>query len=591
MTSDQERLLIGYANTFHDPAIALAQGDQIFAEAIERHAQVKRALWMAGMIYSVRPIKKSASALGFSLDQASEVSIRSTWDYGFFSRIATRAFSAYYRWKYSSVLQPESSIDGKEFFELLFFSQIWFEKARPVFKSLVKNELFPKKQIQITEGPVPHHLAHAANAVLTSPFDECAVMVVDGSAENSSSSFYHFKDGRFRLVGQSSNFHSLGLLYAQVTRLCGFSPIDGEEWKVMGLAAYGSKDSRIQDFFRSRCKVQGLKIKTSFTAKDFEELSRILGGFRDPADKDIMKSANLAYNFQEFFTDTLCQIASNFYKLGLSENLAYSGGCALNSSTNGVLLSRSGFKTLHIPSAPADDGNALGAALLQKQEIRPRAQARRMSPYLGSAIDTSQLEQILAHGGIEYEKPATEELLLKRVAELLSQGQIIGWMQGRAEFGPRALGNRSILADPRRAEMKDKVNALVKFREAYRPLAPSILHEKGPEYFENYQESPYMDRTLKFRADKAPLVPAVVHADGTGRLQSVYREWNPRYHGLIREFESLTGIPLILNSSLNVMGKPIVHSVEDALSVLYTTGMPIMVIGDYILKKPGVERS
>src|SRR5262249_54997606 len=170
-------------------------------------------------------------------------------------------------------------------------------------------------------------------------------------------------------------------------------------------------------------------------------------------------------------------------------------------------------------------------------------------------------------------------------ARLLAQGKLVAWMQGRAEFGPRALGNRSILADPRPAAMKDKINSLVKFREEFRPFAPSILHEFGPDYFENYQESPYMERTLRFRDEVKDRVPAVVHVDGTGRLQTVKREWNERFFKLIEAFRQITGVPLLLNTSLNVMGKPIVHSVEDALALFFTTGLDALAIGDYLIEK------
>jgi carbamoyltransferase len=177
------------------------------------------------------------------------------------------------------------------------------------------------------------------------------------------------------------------------------------------------------------------------------------------------------------------------------------------------------------------------------------------------------------------------DAVARRAAELLANGKIIGWVQGRAEFGPRALGNRSILADPRPADMKEKINARVKFREEFRPFAPSILHEHGDEYFHDYQESPYMERTLTFREEVRDRVPSVVHVDGTGRLQTVRKEWNPRYYELIEEFFRLTGVPLILNTSFNVMGKPIIHSVEDAIAVFYTTGLDALVIEDMLVQK------
>jgi carbamoyltransferase len=251
-----------------------------------------------------------------------------------------------------------------------------------------------------------------------------------------------------------------------------------------------------------------------------------------------------------------------------------------------MILEHTGFANLHLPSAPADDGNAIGSALLAYKRYGGtlRSRSHPHTPYLGSAIPPRSLETLAKFGprGKWRYLPGTVH---KEAAAILAQGKIIGWMQGRAEFGPRALGNRSILADPRPPGMKDRINAEVKFREEFRPFAPSILHEWGPRYFDNYQESPYMERTLRFRLEVTSTVPAVVHADGTGRVHSVRRETNARFYALIEEFHTHTRIPLLLNTSFNVMGKPIIHSVEDALGVFYTSGLDALVIEDYLLEK------
>ena len=207
------------------------------------------------------------------------------------------------------------------------------------------------------------------------------------------------------------------------------------------------------------------------------------------------------------------------------------------------------------------------------------------SPYLGSSIDPADVGRILDFGGIDYRRIDDEGELCEVTAGLLAQGKILAWVQGRAEFGPRALGNRSILGDPRAPDMKERINARVKFREFYRPLAPVILDEHGPDYFDDYQQSPYMERTLSFREAIRDTVPAVVHEDGTGRPQSVREEWNPLFHRLVSAFHDKTDVPILLNTSFNVMGKPIVHTVQDAIGVLYTTGLDHLVIGPYILDK------
>ena len=280
------------------------------------------------------------------------------------------------------------------------------------------------------------------------------------------------------------------------------------------------------------------------------------------------------------------ELLNNLYKRGLSNNLALSGGCALNSSYNGLILQQTPFRNLHVPSAPGDDGNALGAAFLAFYEDQPRAKRkpRTQLPYLGSPLSRPTRARMVKFSGFRKLEHLPRRIH-ERTAQLLAQGQIIGWIQGRAEFGPRALGNRSIVADPRPRDMKDKINRRVKFREEFRPFAPSILDENGAEYFVNYQTSPYMERTLLFRPEVRKKVPAVVHVDNSGRLQSLKRSWNPRYYDLVFSFYKLTGIPLILNTSFNIMGKPIIHSVEDALGVFLTTGLDALVIDDYLIQK------
>ena len=312
----------------------------------------------------------------------------------------------------------------------------------------------------------------------------------------------------------------------------------------------------------------------------------MVGGFRAPTDPDVMRSADLAHNFQRSFVECIIELAANAARLGLSKNLALAGGCALNSSANGKLVAQTDFDRLHVPCAPGDDGNALGVVLHEMHQVRgePRSPGIVL-PYLGSTIDDEEVERILGFDGIGYHKADGDVGLCSEVAELLASGKIVAWVQGRAEFGPRALGNRSILADPRDPEMQDRINHRVKFREFYRPLAPAILDEFGTDYFDDYQPSPYMERTLVFREEARARVPSVVHVNGTGRVQTVREDWNPLFYGLIRCFHKQTGVPILLNTSFNVMGKPIVHTAQDAIAVFYTTGLDHLVLGRYILSK------
>jgi carbamoyltransferase len=583
------KLIVGYANTFHDPALAFSWNGRLFAEAMERPAQVKRALWMVGMHFAIRSVRRALKALG--AERYESVVLRTSWAPRLVMRTMSTLWSLMYRWVEPTgfALPLDLPSQHGSFLGLLAFSQANFLRQAPVTTYMLRRELFPGRNVHIHVEPTPHHLAHAANAVYTSPFSECAVMVLDGSGDKESSTFFHYENGHFRLIDRNPFMHSLGLLYAAITHACGFSSAEGEEWKVMGLAAYGRPSPELYAFFRDRIEVKGLRVRIRVNRNELRTLERLVGGFRAPGDGDIERMADLAFNFQSCFADIVCEIAANFRKLGVSENLAFGGGCALNSAANGQILRRSGFRALHVPAAPGDDGNALGLVLYERYRHSPRTNFERLTPFIGSDIDQAYLKHVLLRSGLRSRTFESIEALCKDTAAAIAEGQIVGWMHGRAEFGPRALGNRSILADPRRAEMKDRINTTVKFREKYRPLAPSVLIEHAPDYFNDFQESPYMERTLSFREEAARTVPAVVHKDGTGRLQTVDNNWNPEYWMLIDAFREKTGVAMLLNTSLNVMGRPIVHSVEDAMTLFFTTGLDRLVIDRMVLEKDAVR--
>lgn len=350
----------------------------------------------------------------------------------------------------------------------------------------------------------------------------------------------------------------------------------------MGLAALGKRDDELYALLDGMLTVDGLQLRRS---KDFE---RRLGQLLAIAPKpgfDPLASANLAWCAQHIFVERMVELLTNLQRATGCSRLALGGGCALNSACNGQLLRRTGFDALHVYSAPGDDGNAVGAAFLAWQHDHGRPpESAQGAAYLGERLKPESLRRLCDSGALRTER-LPEAQLIKRAAEHLANGSIVGFAHGRAEFGPRALGHRSILADPRGVGTKDRINAKVKFRENFRPFAPSVLHERGPGWFENYQNSPYMERALRFRPEVRQQVPAVVHSDGTGRLQSVHRTTSPRFHALILQFEDITGVPILLNTSLNVMGKPIVHSVQDAVAVFCTTGLDAMVLDDVWVQK------
>lgn len=598
MTSNQapaaprRQIVFGHGNTWHDPALAIADGERLFAEAIERHTQCKRGIEMTRPWYSWRAVKEFLGRNGAWPVADADVLAISSWTrptVGSMSQLLDNpslhpiiALLAG-----STLLEPVST-------NLLGWT-LRGHAPRPFKLPDAEGPgLLPANGTRWQAKTLGHQLAHAANAVYTSPFDECVVMIVDGFGEGTALTFFHFADNRFELLAEARPGVSLGFLYGLVTQFCGFNPYEGEEWKVMGLAAFGEFRQEIYDFFRRRIAVDGLTVefrppagrKAAFDTAAWRELETLVGGFRAPGGDDVLAAADLAHNFQRLFADVLVELAAGAAALGLSQNLAYAGDCALNSAANGRILAETGFTALHVPCAPADDGNALGAVLYERHLLRgePRPPGP-VTPYLGSRIDEERLDRMLKLGRLPHRRLADPAALADEVADRLAAGRIVAWVQGRAEFGPRALGNRSILADPRSPEMKDRINREVKFREMYRPLAPAILEEHVDEYFEAAQPSYYMERTLKYRPQARDRVPAVVHRNGTGRLQTVGKEWNPRFRGLLEAFHRKTGVPILMNTSFNVMGKPIVHSPEDAIAVFFSTGLDDLVIHDALIEK------
>ncbi|MBF0442733.1 MAG: carbamoyltransferase [Oligoflexales bacterium] len=566
---------IGLAVTSHDPALAIvnSKGKVVFAEATERYLQNKRA-------YNAptEDLIRMAPLLEKYMEKGADVVINMTWKKpGFLDRL----IGGYIIKK----LVPKD----------LPFQ--WSEYAESSIAILSKNldmgGLITGWQAKSNNPGVKwerryhdHHLTHATFAAYASPFEEAVCLVFDGSGERFiSMAFYHYKNGNltplnFRIP---LGHYSLGLYYEFICNALGFSSIKGEEWKVMGLASYGKFDEKIYTILK---KMLFIKDGHVVRGKECLSIQRQIAAIGRKKGQPAMDYANFAFTAQYYFCELAISVMNNVCSKKISENLIFCGGCALNSSMNGQILDRTGFKNLFIPPAPADDGNAIGAALLGYKQDYPdfRPGKSFFSPYLGETLARDSLDKFIKYGPYKT-ADLKGQSIHEYAAALLGRGKIIGWAQGRAEFGPRALGNRSILADPRSTDIREKLNVHVKFREEFRPFAPSILHEFGDEYFEHYQESYYMERTLKFRDEVKSRVPGVVHVDGTGRLQTVRKEWNERYYDLIYAFYRITGIPLLLNTSFNVMGKPIIHSVEDAVTVFMNAGLDALVIEDLIFEK------
>jgi carbamoyltransferase len=566
-----KRLYFGFSITFHDPAIAIVndKGELLFAEATERYMQNKRAInCLPDDINLIEKLLNCYSELD------NEYIIAFTWN-----KISMKLMPWAYKLFEKLVRQPDKKsflvmcMKGMHSNYILTGENLRFR----VFDSINPNAKLKKKYYR-------HHDTHIIGACYGSSFNDALCAVIDGFGETSSTKYFLYKDNKINVIKNIPRSKaSLGLFYTDLCSICGFDPIKGEEWKVMGLSPYGKLDQNIYDIFNELISVKNCTL--SFGRNHKKAMERLFTYKRKPNESAITM-ADIAYTGQEFFSDIMTKLLTGLYEIGGSENLVLTGGCALNSSYNGKILGKTKFKNLYIPSAPADDGNAIGAAYLAFLEDHPdfKFPEQIVTPYLGHEARKEKISHLINLGGMKDILRPGEDIC-KRTAELLADGKIVGWFQGRAEMGPRALGNRSILADPRNADVKERINDKVKFREEYRPFAPSILHEFGPEYFENYQESPYMERTLKFKKEVYGKVPGVVHVDGTGRLQTVKKEWNEKYYQLIFEFYKITNVPILLNTSFNVMGKPIVHSVEDAIAVFYSSGLDVLAIEDKLFTK------
>ncbi len=475
-----------------------------------------------------------------------------------------------------------------------------FPASRKVFVDTIGSWFDIKLQIPKTlrktigyKGPVhylPHHFSHAASAYYLSGFDTAAIVTIDGVGEWATTTMGMGRAGKITVEKEIRFPHSLGLLYSAMTSYLGFE-VNDAEYKVMGLAAYGDPKpfrrqmNELVNVFSDGSYALNLKyfdyVRTDrMFNKHLEEL---FGLSARNAESPMEHSyENIAASLQEKLETTVFHLLITVHKRYKTDNLCLSGGVALNSVMNGKILKQTPFKKLFIPPDPGDGGGAMGAALAMSHK------RMQFSPYLGPSFPEEQIEDVLARCGLLYTR-LDQKALVERVADLLSQEKIIGWFQGRMEWGPRALGNRSILASAARLEMRDIINSKVKHRELFRPFAPVVLAQHVKEYFVTDSPVPvsakYMLFVYPFRQKGKREVPAVVHVDGTGRLQTLERADNPLYYDLIETYAKKTGVPIIINTSFNVRGEPIVCTPKDAVHCFLKTDIDYLVLGPFLVKK------
>jgi carbamoyltransferase len=477
-------------------------------------------------------------------------------------------------------------------------------QATEDLRSLIAAQLeVDRGKLRFQEHHIEHHLCHVASAFLCSDFDEAAGFSYDGSGDFVSTMFARCRGNQIEAVRRVFVPHSLGFLYTAGSQFIGYASY-GDEGKVMGLAPYGrpafvDEFRRIApttrdgfelnpDYFVPLGADQGLQIEADgtvtcpplFTRRWAERFAEA----RVPRSEITQRDMDVAFALQDRFQEVAFHLWNELHRAVPSRNLALAGGCALNSVANGMIFDRTPFERTWIQPAAGDDGLSVGAALYVYHCILGQPRVYRMqNAYLGPEYPVADCRRALEEAGLSYRRLERAELIAF-AADRIAAGEVVGWFQGRMEYGPRALGNRSILAHPGRADMKDILNARVKHREWFRPFAPSVLEDAQAEYFEHSHPSPFMLHVYKIRPEHREECQAVNHVDNTGRLQSVSREENPLYYDLIAAFRERTGTPMLLNTSFNE-NEPIVCCPEEAVACFVRTRMDVLCMGPFVVQK------
>jgi len=482
-------------------------------------------------------------------------------------------------------------------------SMISFLKAIPLWlkdRLWIRNDI--QKQLGIEDKEVlfaEHHMSHAASAFLVSPYDKAAILTLDGVGEWATTARGYGEGTAIHLEEQIHFPHSIGLLYSAITSYLGFR-VNDAEWKVMGLAPYGKPEyldrfEKLVDLKEDgsfRLDMRYFKHHWSSKRMFNRRFENLFGRPQRVPESDLEDfHRDIAHSGQKLVERIIVNLArATHEKYGL-DDLVIAGGVGLNSVANWKILKETPFERVWIQPAAGDSGGAVGAAFYVWNTVlgNPRTYVMNHA-YLGPAYGDDECKSLLEARKIPFETFDRAELC-KRAAKHVADDKVIGWYQGRMEFGPRALGSRSIVANPTKAEMKDVINAKIKFREKFRPFAPSVLLERAHEFFEMDEglELPYMLMVPKVREEVRDKIPAVTHEDGTGRVQTVTKRDNPLYYDMIAEFEKLTGVPVVVNTSFNVRGEPIVNTPENALNCFLKTGMDVLVLGNCIVDKSRIE--
>jgi len=476
----------------------------------------------------------------------------------------------------------------------------------------IKDELaaslgIDPKEIRADIHDIEHHRSHMASTFFVSPFEEAAILSIDGFGDFTSTMIGYGKGNKIKVLDSVIYPHSLGIFYTTFTQFLGFDKY-GDEYKVMGLAPYGKPRlvEALNDvvilkpdgLFELNPKYfnhvrKGISMSWENGSPDIAPIytDYLVEKFGQPRQKNEELTdyhKNLAASVQQLCENVIFHILEKLHERYPCENICLTGGVAQNSVANGKVTSKTPFNRVYIPPAGHDAGTAIGAALFQYHQVldNPRKTVMQHA-YLGESFDNEDVRALLTEKQVDFTELSLPEVYQK-VTECLVDGGVVGWFRGRSEFGPRALGNRSILVDPRRADAKEILNRKIKKRESFRPFAPSILREHVADYFELVDDAPFMEKVFPIKPEKHEVIPAVTHVDGTGRLQTVHRDTAPEYYALIEAFYQKTGVPILLNTSFNE-NEPIVNSVEEAYNCFARTKMDMLVLENIIVERTQPE--
>lgn len=569
-------IVLGISAYYHDSSAALVVDGKIVAAAQEeRFTRIKH-----DNSFPVNACRFCMENQGITLDLVDEVV--------FYEKPFV---------KFERILRTHIQYAPRSFGMFLRTMPIWL-KDRFNMKATIQKEFKKAFNTKIEKlSFVDHHLSHAANSFYQSGFEESAIIVVDAVGEESTTSIFYADKSGIKLLKSQIFPHSIGLLYSAVTYFLGFK-VNTDEYKVMGLAPYGDPTSRETKRFIDIISTELSNITKegefrlndklfAFMYNDQMVSNKVWQGMfgickREPNDDITQSHKNLAYAIQYVYEDVLLKIGKKAKAITGTSKLCISGGCAMNCSANGKLLNENLFEDIYVPYAPDDSGCSIGAALAINHIKYSIERKINDCTYLGPEFSNSQILEVLKGYSLEF-RLLSEDKLNKHISSELANRKIVGWFQGKMEFGARALGNRSILADPRNPSVKELINSNVKFRESFRPFAPVVLKECSSEIFDiDSRYGKHMSYTCMVKSDK---YPGITHIDKTARVQMLGRADNQRLYNLLTTFKEQTGCPLLLNTSFNVMGEPIVCTPKDAINTFINSGIDVLVMGNYIIEK------